>query len=133
MQQNLLATAAATNLTPWGGLSRRLPLTLTRALPLTLVPVRAAMARSVADPASCARQTASPVRTSRLDSMRHATLSVLPSPARPARAMLRVVRIVETDQAPASSGRILMCGRMADVCAELDRMVEREAAQLARA
>ena len=50
----------------------------------------------------------------------------------PARAMLRVVRIVETDQASVSSGRILMCGRMADVCAELDRMVDREAALLAR-
>lgn len=41
---------------------------------------------------------------------------------------LRVVRIVETGQASALAGRILMSGRMADVCAELDRMVEREAA-----
>ena len=41
---------------------------------------------------------------------------------------LRVVRIVEAGQASALSGRILMSGRMADVCAELDRMVEREAA-----
>jgi hypothetical protein len=52
---------------------------------------------------------------------------------RPARATLRVVRIVDSDQPSASSGRIVMCGRMVDVCAELDRMVEREAALLARA
>lgn len=41
---------------------------------------------------------------------------------------LRVIRIVESGQASALAGRILMSGRMADVCAELDRMVEREAA-----
>jgi hypothetical protein len=44
------------------------------------------------------------------------------------RAPLRVVRIVEAGQASALAGRILMSGRMADVCAELDRMVERETA-----
>jgi hypothetical protein len=47
------------------------------------------------------------------------------------RTPLRVVRIVESDQASALAGRILMSGRMADVCAELDRMVEREAAMQA--
>jgi hypothetical protein len=46
---------------------------------------------------------------------------------------LRVVRIVESGQASALAGRILMSGRMADVCAELDRMVEREAAMQAGA
>lgn len=44
------------------------------------------------------------------------------------RLPLRVVRIMEVGQASALAGRILMSGRMADVCAELDRMVEREAA-----
>jgi len=43
------------------------------------------------------------------------------------RQPLRVVRVMETGQASALTGRILMSGRMADVCAELDRMVEREA------
>ncbi len=40
---------------------------------------------------------------------------------------LRVVRVMEAGQASALAGRILMSGRMADVCNELDRMVEREA------
>lgn len=51
----------------------------------------------------------------------HPTRQVLRSP-------LRVIRVVEAGQAPSLAGRILMSGRMADVCAELDRMVEREAA-----
>jgi len=49
-------------------------------------------------------------------------------PRRALRSPLRVIRIVEAGQASAQAGRILMSGRMADVCAELDRMVEREAA-----
>ncbi len=35
---------------------------------------------------------------------------------------LRIVRILELDQAPASVGRMVISGRMADVCAELDRL-----------
>ena len=41
---------------------------------------------------------------------------------------LRVVRVIESGQAAAHSGRMMISGRMADVCAELDRMAEREAA-----
>ncbi|MES2878139.1 MAG: hypothetical protein V4713_06930 [Pseudomonadota bacterium] len=41
---------------------------------------------------------------------------------------LRVVRVLEAGQAPAQVGRMLISGRMADVCAELDRLVAREAA-----
>lgn len=44
-----------------------------------------------------------------------------------ARSPLRVIRVVEVGQASELAGRILMSGRMADVCAELDRMVERAA------
>ncbi len=40
---------------------------------------------------------------------------------------LRVVRVMEAGQAPASSGRMVISGRMADVCAELDRLAAREA------
>jgi len=39
---------------------------------------------------------------------------------------LRVVRILEADQAPAQAGRLRISGRMADVCAELDRLAARE-------
>ena len=44
------------------------------------------------------------------------------------RPPLRVVRVLETGQAPAHTGRLMISGRMADVCAELERMAEREAA-----
>jgi len=68
--------------------------------------------------------------------MKHAsvarTRAVRPAaPARPcekARRPLRVVRLVEGSSAPASAGRMFMSGRMADVCAELDRLAALEAA-----
>lgn len=41
---------------------------------------------------------------------------------------LRVVRVLESDQARSSVGRMVISGRMADVCAELDRLVAHEAA-----
>ena len=41
---------------------------------------------------------------------------------------LRIVRILEAGQAPTHVGRMLISGRMADVCAELDRLAAREAA-----
>lgn len=45
------------------------------------------------------------------------------------RRPLRVLRVVERNAAPASAGRMLISGRMADVCAELDRLAAKEAAQ----
>ena len=51
------------------------------------------------------------------------------APARRAlRPPVRVVRIIEGGQTHRQCGRLMISGRMADVCAELDRMVEREAA-----
>lgn len=45
------------------------------------------------------------------------------------RAMpLRVLHEVEHGMPRSSTGRLVISGRMADVCAELDRLVEREAA-----
>ena len=38
------------------------------------------------------------------------------------RAPLRVLRVMEAGQAPAQVGRMRISGRMADVCAELDRL-----------
>ena len=40
---------------------------------------------------------------------------------------LRVLRVVEKGQPRSCTGRLVISGRMADVCAELDRLVEREA------
>jgi hypothetical protein len=41
---------------------------------------------------------------------------------------LRVLRVVESGQARSSVGRMVISGRMADVCAELDRLAAKEAA-----
>ena len=41
---------------------------------------------------------------------------------------LRVVRVMEPSQAPRTGGRMIISGRMADVCAELDRLAALEAA-----
>jgi len=45
------------------------------------------------------------------------------------RRPLRVVRIMEAGQTPAQVGRMVISGRMADVCAELDRLAACEAAR----
>ncbi len=65
--------------------------------------------------------------------------SVGPSALRPAtpvsqpcfqaRRPLRVVRVVESGQPRAHVGRMVISGHMADVCAELDRLAAREAAE----
>ena len=50
-------------------------------------------------------------------------------PAHPAvSAPLRVVRLSEGGERPGSAGRMVISGRMADVCAELDRLAAREVA-----
>jgi hypothetical protein len=41
---------------------------------------------------------------------------------------LRVLRVLEKGQPRSCAGRLVISGRMADVCAELDRLVAREAA-----
>lgn len=45
-----------------------------------------------------------------------------PQPVRP----LRVVRFVDAAHAPSNAGRMVISGRMADVCAELDRLAQRD-------
>jgi hypothetical protein len=47
-----------------------------------------------------------------------------PTCARP----LRVVRVMESGQPRSQTGRLVISGRMADVCAELDRLAAIEAA-----
>ena len=49
-------------------------------------------------------------------------------PCERTRRPLRVVRVVEGAGAGASAGRMFISGRMADVCAELDRLAALEAA-----
>lgn len=45
---------------------------------------------------------------------------------------LRVVRVAEPLRGPASAGRMVISGRMADVCAELDRLAAVETAAALR-
>jgi hypothetical protein len=47
--------------------------------------------------------------------------------ARPGRA-LRVVRVLDGTQAARGAGRMVISGRMADVCAEIERLAALEAA-----
>jgi hypothetical protein len=42
---------------------------------------------------------------------------------------LRVVRVFEPSQPRAAAGRMVISGRLADVCAELDRLAAQEAAR----
>ncbi|MDO8250131.1 MAG: hypothetical protein Q7T78_10500 [Rhodoferax sp.] len=59
---------------------------------------------------------------------RHAGAELHNASKTSARRPLRVVRVLEAGQAPANVGRMVISGRMADVCAELDRLAAREAA-----
>ncbi|MEJ8848115.1 hypothetical protein [Variovorax rhizosphaerae] len=45
---------------------------------------------------------------------------------------LRVVRVLDAQHTPNGAGRVVISGRMADVCAELDRLAALEAADDAR-
>ncbi|MEK9803310.1 MAG: hypothetical protein VW475_07915 [Curvibacter sp.] len=49
--------------------------------------------------------------------------------SRPAQRPLRVVRVMEAGQPRSQVGRMVISGRMADVCAELDRLAACEAAR----
>ena len=92
-----------------------------------------------AAPAPAARQTNrasvfSSGRPARASSPFHRAASASALAARPTRPAastpLRVVRLSEGGERPNSAGRMVISGRMADVCAELDRLAAREAAAL---
>ena len=82
---------------------------------LTTAPLRSAR---VAQPATD-RCAAGRVRSR--STWRPAVRTALPS-----RRPLRVVRVVDACHAPASAGRMVISGRMADVCAELERLAALE-------
>ena len=56
------------------------------------------------------------------------SIGVARSACAPRPAALRVLRECDASQAPGDAGRLVISGRMADVCAELDRLAAREAA-----
>lgn len=54
-------------------------------------------------------------------------LQAMPEPSpQQSQQPLRVMRLVEAGQMPGTAGRLRLSGRLADVCAELDRMVAAE-------
>jgi hypothetical protein len=69
-----------------------------------------------------------PLRRKRSSGLRYVGIrpscASAPAAARP----LRVVRTVDAQRPSQNTGRVLISGRMADVCAELDRLAAREAA-----
>ena len=70
-----------------------------------------------------------PLATTRLHTVAgrgHVAWPVGPCPAT-LRRPLRVLRIVDAGHAPAVAGRMVISGTLADVCAELDRLVAQEA------
>jgi len=62
-----------------------------------------------------------------LPSVRSPALAAVRS--RPLQRPLRVVRVMEAGQPRSQVGRMVISGRMADVCAELDRLAACEAAR----
>ena len=95
----------------------------------------------LAAPAPALRQAHRPSvfksgRPARASSPFHRTASATVLAARAARpaatAPLRVVRLSEGGERLGSAGRMVISGRMADVCAELDRLAAREAVALGR-
>jgi hypothetical protein len=53
--------------------------------------------------------------------------SCVKSPLKPSRSRLKIVRQFEPGASSLCAGRMTISGSMADVCAELDRMAQREA------
>ncbi len=69
-----------------------------------------------------------PMRVGKCSTPCTSSLHVSPKPARLVqRRPLRVVRILEAGQSATQVGRMVISGRMADVCAELERLAACEA------
>ena len=79
------------------------------------------------DGAPATKTIASPPRGAGVAGPNHAQRPAVRSIARPTRP-LRVLRVVDGPQPPADAGRMVISGRMADVCAELDRLAAQETA-----
>ncbi|MES2188988.1 MAG: hypothetical protein V4454_02625 [Pseudomonadota bacterium] len=97
------------------------------------MPLQSASAMLRHPPKQEAAQEAARTRAFNAARMRLANSSnasvTLATPARPTScSRLKIVRAFEPGVSPACAGRMVITGRMADVCAELDRMAQREAA-----
>ena len=70
----------------------------------------------------------------RTDASRCASAGALPARPAPGHALkpLRVVRVLEPSAPRAVAGRMVISGRLADVCAELERLAAQESVSAAR-
>jgi hypothetical protein len=73
-------------------------------------------------------QLALPFSSGAATAPRETTSTGQAMPKRPTSSRLRIVREFDANVGPACAGRMVISGRMADVCAELERMAQREAA-----
>jgi hypothetical protein len=71
---------------------------------------------------------ARPAAAARIAPRMHTWPAAACSRAEKPRRPVRVVRVIDPSQAKAGAGRMLISGRMADVCAELERLAALEAA-----
>ena len=76
----------------------------------------------------CVRSEVPPLQVARITAACTGSVDAAASPFAKKVMPLRVLRVVEKGQPRACTGRLVISGRMADVCAELDRLVAREAA-----
>jgi hypothetical protein len=76
-----------------------------------------------------ARLAAAPAAVCSSGGRGRSTWRPAPRSALPLRRPVRVVRVVDGCQPAASAGRMVISGRMADVCAELDRLAALEQRQ----
>ncbi len=92
-----------------------------RATPLVAKPLRA---NAYLRPVWTARRPACTTQSPKTALHSHRYPAAVSAPA------LRVLRVTENDQRVKGAGRMVISGRMADVCAELDRLAAIEAAQV---
>ncbi|MFL6692739.1 MAG: hypothetical protein ACJ8GO_07240 [Ramlibacter sp.] len=83
--------------------------------------------QAVAGPAALASSTGSSCHRTGLHSAAGHGHVAWP-PARRGSRPLRVLRVVDTGHASTTAGRMVISGRMADVCAELERLAALETA-----
>lgn len=99
-------------------------------LPLAhlLAPLQALAAWFAPRPAPAASTPARPAATRRPARVAaRAPGACASAPRRPVQHPLRVVRVLEPSAPRAVAGRMVISGRLADVCAELDRLAALEA------
>lgn len=90
-----------------------------------------ARAPSIDGPVGPCRAAVRPTRASRAGTMAESAPVMVPR-AVVAPRPLRVVRTVDAQRRGGVTGRLVLSGRLADVCAELDRLAALEAVELSR-